>query len=36
MRVAASIRAPDVNVLVVCVHGKIAGFAIMRYGDDAI
>jgi ribosomal-protein-alanine N-acetyltransferase len=33
-RVAASIRAPDVNVLVACVHGKIAGFAIMRYGDD--
>ena len=34
MRVAASIRAPDVNVLVACVHEKIAGFAIMRYGDD--
>ena len=34
MRVAASIRAPDVNVLVACVRGKIAGFAIMRYGDD--
>jgi [ribosomal protein S18]-alanine N-acetyltransferase len=34
MRIAASIRAPDVNVLVACVHGNIAGFAIMRYGDD--
>src|SRR3990172_5425155 len=34
MRVAASIRAPDVNVLVACIHGNIAGFAIMRYGDD--
>src|SRR2546426_8235307 len=34
MRVAASIRAPDVNVLVACIHQKIAGFAIMRYGDD--
>ena len=33
-RVAASIRAPDVNVLVACIHGNIAGFAIMRYGDD--
>jgi ribosomal protein S18 acetylase RimI-like enzyme len=33
-RVAASIRAPDVNVLVACIHEKIAGFAIMRYGDD--
>jgi ribosomal-protein-alanine N-acetyltransferase len=33
-RVAASIRAPDVNVLVACIHGDIAGFAIMRYGDD--
>src|ERR671925_1354746 len=33
-RVAASIRAADVNVLVACVHGNIAGFAIMRYGDD--
>lgn len=32
-RVTASIRAPDVNVLVACVHGNIAGFAIMRYGD---
>ena len=34
VRVAASIRAPDVNVLVACIHGNIAGFAIMRYGDD--
>ncbi len=34
MRVAASIRAPDVNVLVACVDENIAGFAIMRYGDD--
>jgi ribosomal-protein-alanine N-acetyltransferase len=34
MRVAASIRAPDVNVLVARVHDNIAGFAIMRYGDD--
>ena len=33
MRVAASIRASDVNVLVACNHDKIAGFAIMRYGD---
>jgi [ribosomal protein S18]-alanine N-acetyltransferase len=34
MRVAASIRAHNVNVLVACIHGNIAGFAIMRYGDD--
>lgn len=34
MRIAASIRAPDVNVLVACIHDNIAGFAIMRYGDD--
>jgi [ribosomal protein S18]-alanine N-acetyltransferase len=33
-RVAASIRAPDVNVLVACIHGNIVGFAIMRYGND--
>ena len=33
-RVAASIRASDVNVLVACVRENIAGFAIMRYGDD--
>jgi len=34
MRVAASIRAANANVLVACVHGEIVGFAIMRYGDD--
>src|SRR5437870_2387319 len=34
MRVAASIRAPEVNVLVACIHENVAGFAIMRYGDD--
>lgn len=34
IRIAASIRAPDVNVLVACIHENIAGFAIMRYGDD--
>ena len=34
MRVAASIRAPNVNVLVARIHGNVAGFAIMRYGDD--
>jgi ribosomal-protein-alanine N-acetyltransferase len=34
LRVGASIRAPDVNVLVACVCNNIAGFAIMRYGDD--
>jgi ribosomal-protein-alanine N-acetyltransferase len=33
-RIAASIGAPDVNVLVARVRGKIAGFAIMRYRDD--
>src|SRR4030095_16392006 len=33
-RVAASIRAPDVNALVARVHDNIAGFAIMRYGDE--
>ena len=33
-RVAASIRAPDINVLVARFHENIAGFAIMRYGDD--
>ena len=33
-RVAASISAANVNVLVACIHGNIAGFAIMRYGDD--
>jgi len=34
MRVAASIRAADVNVLVARMQDDIAGFAIMRYGDD--
>ena len=34
VRVAASIRAADVNVLVACARAEIAGFAIMRYGDD--
>jgi len=33
-RIEASIRASGVNVLVACVRGSIAGFAIMRYGDD--
>jgi [ribosomal protein S18]-alanine N-acetyltransferase len=33
-RVAASIRASDVNVVVAWIHDTIAGFAIMRYGDD--
>jgi [ribosomal protein S18]-alanine N-acetyltransferase len=33
-RVAASIRTADVNVLVAIIHGGIAGFGIMRYGDD--
>ena len=33
-RVAASIRAPEVNVLVARIHDNVAGFAIMRYGDD--
>jgi [ribosomal protein S18]-alanine N-acetyltransferase len=34
LRVAASIRAPDVNVLVGCIQDRIAGFGIMRYRDD--
>jgi ribosomal-protein-alanine N-acetyltransferase len=33
-RVAASIRAANVNVLVARIHENIAGFGIMRYGDD--
>ena len=33
-RVAASIRAHNVNVLVARIHDRTAGFAIMRYGDD--
>jgi [ribosomal protein S18]-alanine N-acetyltransferase len=34
VRIAASIRDPNVNVLVACSDACIAGFAIMRYGDD--
>jgi ribosomal-protein-alanine N-acetyltransferase len=34
VRVAGSIRAPNVNVLMARVHERVAGFAIMRYGDD--
>jgi [ribosomal protein S18]-alanine N-acetyltransferase len=34
IRVAASISDPAVNVLVAWVGSKIAGFAIMRDGDD--
>ena len=33
-RVAASIRAPDVNVLVACKDQRLVGFAIMRYAND--
>jgi len=33
-RVAASIRHPGINVLVARANGRIAGFAIMRYGED--
>lgn len=33
-RVAESIRAENVNVLVARVDRNLAGFAIMRYGDD--
>ena len=33
-RVAASIRAANVNVLVARAPAQVAGFAIMRYGDD--
>jgi ribosomal-protein-alanine N-acetyltransferase len=33
-RVGASIRAANVNVLVATAAKQIAGFAIMRYGDD--
>lgn len=33
-RVAASIRDPDVNVLVARINDQTVGFAIMRYGDD--
>jgi len=34
-RVASSIRAPHVNVLVACMHDRVVGFGIMRYGDEA-
>lgn len=34
LRVAASIRAANVNVLIASMREEIAGFAIMRYGDD--
>jgi ribosomal-protein-alanine N-acetyltransferase len=34
MRVAASICAPNINVLVACIDDHIAAFAIMRYGED--
>ena len=34
LRVEASIRDPDVNVLVARMDKKMAGFAIMRYGED--
>jgi [ribosomal protein S18]-alanine N-acetyltransferase len=34
VRVAGSIRAANVNVLVASMQEEIAGFAIMRYGDD--
>jgi ribosomal-protein-alanine N-acetyltransferase len=33
-RVAASIRNPRANVVVARLDGRIAGFGIMRYGDD--
>ena len=33
-RVAASIRAPDANVLVARIRENIAGFGIMRYEDE--
>jgi ribosomal-protein-alanine N-acetyltransferase len=33
-RVAASIGAANVNALVASIRDNIAGFAIMRYGDD--
>ena len=33
-RVLASIRAANVNVLVARMDNRIAGFAIMRYGED--
>ena len=33
-RVAASIHAPNVNVVVARIDNRIAGFGIMRYGDE--
>jgi [ribosomal protein S18]-alanine N-acetyltransferase len=33
-RVLESIRAVNVNVLLACDHETVAGFAIMRYGDE--
>jgi len=33
-RVAASIRAPNVNVLVAYARENLVGFALMRYGDN--
>jgi [ribosomal protein S18]-alanine N-acetyltransferase len=33
-RVAKSIRAANVNVLVARLRNRVVGFAIMRYGDD--
>lgn len=33
-RVASSIGAPHVNVLVACIDGRVVGFAIMRYGEE--
>jgi ribosomal-protein-alanine N-acetyltransferase len=33
-RVAASVRRPDALVVVARAEKRIAGFAIMRYGDD--
>jgi len=33
-RVASSIAAPNVNVPVACIDGRIVGFAIMRYGEE--
>lgn len=35
MRVALSIRAANVNVVVALSGSRIAGFGIMRYGDDS-
>jgi len=33
-RIMASIRAPNANVLLASIGERIAGFAIMSYGDD--